>query len=419
MNFRSNNFEEILLNSLLPDLELKQLNKSDIFENFPSHQNIIDFGHNKSVNNILDKNQKRKIKSLLSYFKYHLNNNKKNDRSDKYRYGSLLKNLLSNETKIKLKKIMKRHPNKQLLGEKYFQNQKNVKIFLKEKSFYEFYLQNNFNIKFISKSFKIPYLRALYLIKINKNKSDFINSIKKEKTFNISESDLKLFKTNLKFYQDNHFTVDQMRNHFLISIKKYSKMSISTFKRLILKRLKITYKKIIYKTKPRQEEFYSNKIYFYLNVYECFLKNEFPIMFFDETIMIYNQRKQYGWNYSAQKNIKMISRKNIFIHLMMLIDQNKVVYFRLFDRSTKGKDVEQFLCMYFKTQVNEHGNEFQPSVIVLDNSSKNRTKAIKELVNKNNFGILYTIPTSPFLNMIESIFNILKQKIYKQNFNNK
>ena len=67
----------------------------------------------------------------------------------------------------------------------------------------------------------------------------------------------------------------------------------------------------------------------------------------------------------------------------------------------------------------EEENLYQSFVLVMDNSPKNRIKKIKRLPSKNYLAILYTIPTSPFLNFIETIFYFLKQEVQKSLYTTK
>ena len=49
--------------------------------------------------------------------------------------------------------------------------------------------------------------------------------------------------------------------------------------------------------------------------------------------------------------------------------------------------------------------------MVMDNAPKNRSAGVKRLANNGKVNLLYTVPCSPFLNQIESVFGRLKQGV--------
>ena len=58
-------------------------------------------------------------------------------------------------------------------------------------------------------------------------------------------------------------------------------------------------------------------------------------------------------------------------------------------------------------------------VIMFDNASIHKTKAVKLLIKKLKWVAFTILPDSPELNQIEHTLNILKTKISKRNFNAK
>lgn len=98
----------------------------------------------------------------------------------------------------------------------------------------------------------------------------------------------------------------------------------------------------------------------------------------------------------------------------MLVEKDQVLAFELSDEDHRQSDIERFPRESL-LNIRAKRNLVDPSIIVLDNGPKNRSRGLRVLANSGPFMLFYTKPTSPEQNFVEQVFEALKCQFARLN----
>jgi transposase len=246
-----------------------------------------------------------------------------------------------------------------------------------------------FNIKtivFILKTNKIKY-NTLKNTKINKDIIDFLlKSITENNVITAKEMTL------------------LVHNKFNISISESAIYDI-------LKKNKITYKRVTFRTNPYTEEEEKDR----LEGIKYTLDNleQDNIISYDEISITNNEHPVFGWSKSGEKcivNNPINSIKGNRFSLGMATNNKKIIGFKIVE---KGFKTDDFIDMMNELKEKDIYNK---NTYFLDNASIHHTKKFKNFAKENKIHVLYNAPYNSDKNPIEYIFSPLRKFIQKNPF---
>ena len=160
------------------------------------------------------------------------------------------------------------------------------------------------------------------------------------------------------------------------------------------------------------------------NIFKQFVlklkEREFIIVWIDESSFNSAALPLYSWMLKGKDPDRIIRQSSERFNVIAA-QWRKEVYFMLKRSTIKEEQFKEFWMqldneLKFRLAKNTYEKRM---VIMFDNASIHKTKAVKQLIKKLKW-VAFTIPPySPELNQIEHTFGILKTKISKRNFNEK
>lgn len=178
----------------------------------------------------------------------------------------------------------------------------------------------------------------------------------------------------------------------------------------VLKKLNITRKrfrcKFIYKRKNIHNEEIKKFKHLIKNI------NINKIISIDETHIDTHITSIYGWNVKGKKiyTKKYIRYKKRFT-IIMAINNNKVVHYKIIENSANSEDFKNFLLEMNKKYNLKNQN------LLMDNARIHHAKIIKLLISEMNSIPLFNVPYCPEYNPIEMAFSKIKLQIRQKNNN--
>lgn len=125
--------------------------------------------------------------------------------------------------------------------------------------------------------------------------------------------------------------------------------------------------------------------------------------FYDEPTFSVGPHQRKYWVRDFEENRKEIFNTCVYLKLNIITSFENILSFSLTFDNFSADDVSDFLnasiCQIFE-KISGRG----PIFLILDNCPKNRTDGIKTLSNNNRVILVYTTPTTPQHNFVESIF---------------
>jgi len=136
------------------------------------------------------------------------------------------------------------------------------------------------------------------------------------------------------------------------------------------------------------------------------------IISIDETHIDTHITSIYGWNVKGKKiyTKKYVKYKKRFT-IIMAINNNKVIHYKIINNSANSKDFKIFLLETNKKYVLKNHN------LLMDNARIHHAKIIKSLINDMKCTALFNVPYCPEYNPIEMTFSKIKLQIRQKNNN--
>lgn len=135
-------------------------------------------------------------------------------------------------------------------------------------------------------------------------------------------------------------------------------------------------------------------------------------IFIDESF-IYTQNNIFrSWKLPEDEifmPIQDFSKKN----LLLAVDKNKTIFFKLSDKPTTSIEFKNFFTQMLSSL---NDNEIINSIFILDNHSSHLTSELFQLYDDKKLKILFTVPYLSKFNMIELVFRGIINIIYKSLF---
>jgi hypothetical protein len=276
------------------------------------------------------------------------------------------------------------------------------------------FLTTNATVTDVSKILKIPYHRVS---KIHRNEC-YINELKAQRNA-ICQRDIQekhenqIFKEFFRNNPQTHHSLHEIYIGYKETHPQLVKHSKSWFHKRFIQGNQISFKKTKIKNLSKNEDFKNKcRIIFISKLFDC-LKLSDHVFFFDESTFEYLSDQLYGYAEKGQRSIKHLNYTPFYLKLFMIVDINRVHGFQLTFNSTTGDMTYNFINEFLQRQKAKMNCQNESIVLIMDNSPKNRIQKIKNLATNKEATLFYTVPTSPFTNFIENLFNIIKKKTHQ------
>ena len=206
-------------------------------------------------------------------------------------------------------------------------------------------------------------------------------------------------------------TVDYVRQSLTKSFEELKEVSASTISRTLKHRWGMSYKKLS-KANPKifNEEKY-RQILQSAALLQKLRNSNIEMIYLDEFSFDPRKTKFYGWDKkNSKKFISWFPEMKTMSFVIGL--SQKQFYGMLGKQGTINSDVFKYYLQGLIKQLNSANNSMYDSAkIIWDNAVIHKSRIIKTFLSNNSVGILNIYPYCPFLNPIETLIGVVKNKI--------
>jgi len=219
----------------------------------------------------------------------------------------------------------------------------------------------------------------------------------------------------------NSFIVNTMNENKITTSKEliniiFNKFNITISETSIyniLKKNKITYKKIKVKTNPYTDDEQKERLINTKYIIDNLDINN--IISYDEISAVTNETPKYGWSKKGSECILKNKNKSIYgerYTIGMAVDTKNIVGFKIVKKGLKTDDFIDFM-QKLKNKDPENKKSY-----FIDNASIHHSKKFFSLTRENKMHILFNAPYNSEKNPIEYFFSLLRKEIERNVFNN-
>lgn len=189
--------------------------------------------------------------------------------------------------------------------------------------------------------------------------------------------------------------------------------SLTDFDRKLLRTNRISFQKckLIYGRK-RMKERTICRVHFIEKLLETYEAGH-SLLFFDETSFELFSTASYAYGYIGERPLVPFNPRPVFLHVLLISSLSRIEAYLMSFRRVGSEEVATFLHEFLKEKACETDFMNCPIAIIMDNGPKNRSAAVKNLACTKRVSIFYTVPCSPFLNQVETVFNLLKRSVQR------
>jgi transposase len=252
--------------------------------------------------------------------------------------------------------------------------------------------------KQIASMFSIS-LRTLYIwIRRHKEKKSLIKQKYNKRKIKLKPK----IRNYIKRYVNKHnfVTLSDLKN--IIKTKFNISLSLS-YLSLILKQLKITYKKINPAKIHIDPELHKQKVKVFLKNIKTINKDD--ILSIDEVHFNNQDGNLYAWSKTGTKVkvVKKVATKHC-LSAICVISNKIIIGYKIVEDSVNSQTFVNFLKELI---VGKYENKY----LLLDNASIHRSKIVKEFMETSTNKLVYNVPYSPESNPIEKVFSKTKKHV--------
>ena len=273
----------------------------------------------------------------------------------------------------------------------------------------KYYLTHNKTMRYVCNKIFNCKIQSLSRWKIKYNKDGNLKrKIRNNKNLKITPDIIDFIQKYVKLYPT--ITLWELSklvyNNYNI---KLSDMSIYN----ILQSNKITRKKLRSKYYPEKKEGQEKEdLELFYNKLKKFSYDKTICL--DETSIYLNMKPSYGRSKSGTRVIdKTYKYPYKRYNLLFAISADKIINYVLYKDLKGGLKTNNIIDFYN----NSIKDKYKNYLIIMDNAVIHRSKQIRELIEKSNNNLLYTVPYHPETNAIEEFFSQLKHYIKKESPN--
>lgn len=150
------------------------------------------------------------------------------------------------------------------------------------------------------------------------------------------------------------------------------------------------------------------------------LLSDSPLVFFDETIISQQNFKQkaIGTKVLQPLAFKMYSKS---IRFLVMFSLSGEIVFQVVSKTPNSEVIMNFFRNAVPKLLQKLPNpKHERLVVFLDNARSQKTKAFQDLTKTLPLNLIYSIPSSPYINLIEDLFlrakRALRQTFYETNY---
>ena len=209
-------------------------------------------------------------------------------------------------------------------------------------------------------------------------------------------------------------SVQELLERFRRSFPTYPKLSLTSFRRRFLVPNGIKFKVRRHLNSKVNDKVVQFNRGLFLSVFRELALDGSRFVFFDESIFQVRQNNQRGFEVKNRRPMFLSQSQPIVIKLNLICSFEEVLCFQIDDGSTTSQTVFNFIHEFVMREHYRNATDAKETVIVLDNSPKNKSQNLKSLAANNFVRLFYTVPNSPLLNFVENIFWQLKKRTYSR-----
>lgn len=236
-----------------------------------------------------------------------------------------------------------------------------------------------------------------------------ITSLKKT-PFTYDEKD-KIINSIMDNYNMNH-TISLTKLKELYNERTGDTISSTSLNRRIKNNLNFSYKKIALKPKQLDNRYYKLMSFLFIKIIIRIIKLDLNPIFIDESKFTLKNQNFKTW--VNQNDLYHYGNKgNEKRNIILAVGIEKLFHYEITDSNTN-----KIIFKRFMNKLIDEIIDVKNYVFIMDNLSVHLTDEIKNLVNRYNLKIVYTVPYESSYNPIELSFRFIKNKIYRHIYSN-
>lgn len=286
-----------------------------------------------------------------------------------------------------------------------------------EKALSRIQLQSKVTLFGLSKRLRIPYH---HLVEYKQLSNETIHAEPKIDLicpkWNIDSHDINLFDAFFNSIKGSSPNLCSIHQQFIRQFPKFSDLPKSTFYLTFMKSRGIKHKRIKYVKLEKYPEDIQMARNLFMRMFLHLSFNSEHIYFFDECSFELNHKNDRAFD---QKGVQPTTETKLYpisVRLLLITSFTKVECFLMTNKSTFGSTIYRTITEFFMRKLSTNNDCGSRLFLVLDNAKKNRVDDIKNLSKHSQICLVYIVPNSPYLNFIESVFLVLKKKVYSRPF---
>lgn len=283
------------------------------------------------------------------------------------------------------------------------------------------YYKAKYRRKDISKIFNFS--KSLIDSSLKRSEDDKENQKSKllhsKKNLKVNDEDLKKIKEYLLNNQENHITLEKIKNYTEKICPHISKISLSSVRKIVKKKLGFSFKKI------GKKYCFQNSVDFFLkkkalSIFLIYLySTEKNIIVIDETCFKSLNCKRFGWTDKNKKvNFHSENLEETFT-LACAISLKCVEAAQIIKGSYNGITFLSFFVEMVDIILKKKIFDINETYFFLDNLSSHKSQKFMKFVKLYHINVIFNVAYYPEMSPIELFFNILKKKVYSKVYQNK
>lgn len=221
-----------------------------------------------------------------------------------------------------------------------------------------------------------------------------------------------LYSRSGKLSGDWEELIAEMRLRFP-ELRQFASSTIANHLRKKMSIRLMRHKRIAYKQEVSE---YVHRQLCLANIMTMMLAEEVPILYFDQTTINIESFKCKSIGTTQFPPLHKHEFQHLGIHILTLFSLSGFFFFRVARNSANSEEVVQFLSECLDRLFVSRDTGSSGYMVFLDNAMYHRTKKVKDLTDKYPIRLIYSIPHSPFLNLVEDFFLELKRGVRAEQF---
>jgi transposase len=176
----------------------------------------------------------------------------------------------------------------------------------------------------------------------------------------------------------------------------------------VLESKNITYKKAVIKQKSKK--YTDDELDVMINDVQNRVVEADNVIFTDEVHIELSDTQKYGWNVKGKDAVFIKDAPSKILNkrftVIASVSKSKKICYKIHEKSVNGESFKKYI-----NYANKKGgckNHF------LDNARIHHYGKVKDMMKRSDLNVIYGVPYTPFLNIIENFFRSFKSQIRKE-----